>query len=321
VTVATGDASREVPNDRHPVRTTDDIARPSGAYPGRMPDTLPVARTGPAPRDAATETPLDTPRSWVEFPDPDVEPDADTGAPEQMIRADLTWLTSSWTCVFGSGCAGIYADRPDDGCCTLGAHFSDEDDEERVAEHVSRLTPEVWQHLPVTAAGEPAELERDDWTDTTDEDQRTTRVVDGACIFLNRPGFAGGAGCALHRLALDEGHEPLEFKPDVCWQLPIRRSYRTVERPDGTSYLEVTVAEYDRRGWGAGGHDLDWYCTGNPTAHVGREPVYVSMRPELVELLGEAAYDELARHCAELLGARKLLPLTVHPATLAAEGR
>ena len=24
-----------------------------------------------------------------------------------------------------------------------------------------------------------------------------TRVVDGACIFLNRPGFAGGSGCAL----------------------------------------------------------------------------------------------------------------------------
>ena len=25
--------------------------------------------------------------------------------------------------------------------------------------------------------------------------QRKTRVVDGACIFLNRPGFPGGAGC------------------------------------------------------------------------------------------------------------------------------
>ena len=29
----------------------------------------------------------------------------------------------------------------------------------------------------------------------------TTRLVDGACIFLNRPGFAGGAGCALHSAA------------------------------------------------------------------------------------------------------------------------
>jgi hypothetical protein len=283
-----------------------------------MPDTLPVARTGAAPEADTTETPLDTPRSWVEFPDPDAELDAETGAPEQVIRADLTWLTSSWTCIFGRGCAGIYADRPDDGCCTLGAHFSDEDDEARVAGAVARLTPEVWQHMPAATADEVA---LEDWTDTSDEDQRTTRIVDGACVFLNRPGFAGGQGCALHRLALDEGREPLELKPDVCWQLPLRRSYRTIERPDGTSYLEVTIAEYDRRGWGAGGHDLDWYCTGNPAAHVGAVPVYRSMRPELVELIGEAAYDELARHCDELVGARKLLPLTVHPATVAAEAR
>ena len=40
----------------------------------------------------------------------------------------------------------------------------------------------------------------------------------------------------------------------------------------------MTIAEYDRRGWGAGGHDLDWYCTGNPLAHTGAEPVFRSMR-------------------------------------------
>jgi hypothetical protein len=286
-----------------------------------MPDTLPAARTGAAAGAGELETPLDPPRHWIEFADPDAELDAETGAPEQVIRADLTWLTSSWTCIFGRGCAGIYDDRPDDGCCTLGAHFSDEDDEARVADAVARLTPEVWQHMPAAAGGGPGKVALEDWTDTTDEDQRTTRVVDGACVFLNRPGFPGGAGCALHRLALAEGREPLELKPDVCWQLPLRRSYRTVERPDGTSYLEVTVAEYDRRGWGAGGHDLDWYCTGNPAAHVGGVPVYVSMRPELVELIGAAAYDELARHCDQLVGVRRLLPLTVHPATLVAEGR
>jgi hypothetical protein len=61
------------------------------------------------------------PRAFVEFGDP-----AD---PDQVFRCDLTWLTSRWTCIFGRGCQGIYADRPDDGCCTLGAHFSDEEDE------------------------------------------------------------------------------------------------------------------------------------------------------------------------------------------------
>ncbi len=76
-------------------------------------------------------------------------------------------------------------------------------------------------------------------------------------VFLNRPGFGGGAGCALHAAAVRSGAEPHRLKPDVCWQLPTRRSYRTVELPDGTSYLEVSITEYDRRGWGVGGHDLD----------------------------------------------------------------
>ena len=71
------------------------------------------------------EVRLPFPRAFVEFVDP---ADAD-----QVFRCDLTWLTSRWTCIFGRGCAGIYADRPNDGCCTLGAHFADSDDEKRVA--------------------------------------------------------------------------------------------------------------------------------------------------------------------------------------------
>ena len=138
--------------------------------------------------------------------------------------------------------------------------------------------------------------------------------VDGqsACIFHNRTDFALGAGCALHALALQQGRHPLETKPDVCWQLPIRRTFRTIERQDDTSYTEVTIGEYDRRGWGPGGHDLDWYCSGNTEAHVALEPVYVTNAPELTELMGEAGYAELARHCEAHLRSRSALAL--HPA-------
>ena len=270
--------------------------------------------TGPGGR----ETALDCARSWLEFPDPAgpvATPDDDgENAPEQVFRCDVTWLTSSWTCIFGRGCRGIYTDRPTDGCCTLGAHFADADDEKRVARAVKRLTPAQWQFKAAARKG--------GWTETDEDGARKTRVVEGACIFHNRPGFAAGtfaegAGCALHVLAMAEQRDPLETKPDVCWQLPIRRSYRTVERPDGSSYLEITIGEYDRRGWGAGGHDLDWYCSGNPAAHVGREPVYRSLGAELIELIGDAAYAVLAAHCDQLLAARRLLPLTVHPATAA----
>ncbi len=245
------------------------------------------------------EVPLDFPRAWVEFVDP-----ADAG---QVFRCDLTWLTSRWTCIFGRGCQGIYADRPDDGCCTLGAHFSDKADEKRVGAVVKELDRSTWQHY------EEGRPRGGGWVETDDEGARKTRVVDGACIFLNRPGFEGGYGCALHAHALRVGRHPLETKPDVCWQLPVRRTYDRVTRPDGSEVLVTTIAEYDRRGWGPGGHDLDWYCTGNTEAHVGRAPVYLSYADELTELMGQPAYDELARHCEARLAARGPLPQR-HPA-------
>lgn len=290
------------------------------------PDQTPSDAPGASPTTAPGETPLETPRVWAEFPDP--------AQPEQRIRADLTWLTSSWHCIFGSGCAGIYADRPDDGCCTLGAHFTDEDDVARVSAVAAELGPDEWQfhdqgqasagRSDNPAAGRPG------WQDLDEDGETiTTRRVEGACIFLNRPGHPAGAGCALHQHAVLRGTPPHLAKPDVCWQLPIRRSYRTVTLPDDTSYLEVTITEYDRRGWGPGGHDLDWYCSGRPEAHTAPEPVYLGLAAELTELLGSQAYAELTAYCAahlqtvralraEPTNGRRLLPLFVHPATLAA---
>lgn len=298
---------------------------------------------GASRRAAGDEVGLDHPRAWVEFGDP-----AD---PEQVFRCDLTWLTSRWNCVFGNGCQGIAPGRAADGCCTLGAHFSDAEDEERVAAHVARLTPETWQYhaeghsaagwVEVVAEDEDADEDEDeedvaddeaedaddvDAADADDEDaaddepagERQTRRVDGACIFLNRPGFPGGAGCALHTMALREGREPLETKPDVCWQLPVRRTYEWVEQPDGRQLLYVSIGEYDRRGWGPGGHDLHWWCTGAPVAHGAGEPLYLTYRPELVEMMGKAGYEALAELCEQRLAARAAVPPGAVPLPLLA---
>jgi hypothetical protein len=246
------------------------------------------------------EVDLVFPRAWVEFQDP-----AD---PQQVFRCDLTWLTSSWTCIFGRGCRGIYAGRPDDGCCTLGAHFSDDDDEARVAAYVGQLTEEDWQHHDAGRDG--------GWVTTDADGERRTALLDGACVFLNRPGSPAGSGCALHSFALRTGKSHVQTKPDVCWQLPLRRTYRDVELPDGETYLEVSISEYDRRGWGPGGHDLDWYCSGNTEAHVGPKPVFVSAAAELVGLMGRPAYQELVAHCEAHLRSRN--PLTLHPASRSA---
>lgn len=235
------------------------------------------------------------PRAWVEFEDP--------GDSDQRFKCDLTWLTSNWTCIFGDGCPGIYKERPDDGCCTHGAHFSDKDDEKRVKKWVEKLTPETWQFYG------PGQKR---WTEKDDEGERKTRVYEGACIFLNRPGFDGGYGCALHPLAIEHGVHFSQTKPDVCWQLPIRREFREVELNDGVEYTEVTITEYLRSGWGPGGHDFDWYCSSNTDAHVAAEPVYVSNKNELVELMGTAGYDELVKHCEAHLRSRSAL--AIHPA-------
>ncbi len=236
------------------------------------------------PDDPPEEVPPDFPREWVEFLDP-----ADPG---HLVRADLTWLASAWTCIFGRGCAGVVPGRPDDGCCSHGAFFADEDDLARVTEVVGRLSEADWQ---LASLGRQGWTERD--ADEDEEGARTlrTRVVDGACVFLNRPGFAGGSGCALHRLALRTAVHPLTTKPDVCWQLPVRREQDRVERPDGTTVLVSSIGEFDRRGWGPGGADLHWWCTGSPAAHVAPEPLVVTYEAELVALVGRPAYDELRR--------------------------
>ena len=253
------------------------------------------------------EVDLVSPRAHVEFVNPADE--------SEVLRCDLTWLTSSYKCIFGEGCQGIYADAPDVGCCTLGAHFADEDDEKRVAAFVGMLDEELWQQKPA------GKVRKRDWIEVDEDGERKTRVttVDGqqACVFHNRTDFApssgqGGAGCALHALAFRLGKNPVETKPDVCWQLPIRRTFREVERQDGSRYTEVSIGEYDRRGWGPGGHDLDWYCSGNTEAHVAVEPVYVTHEAELTELMGRPAYEELVRHCDAHLRSRSALAL--HPA-------
>ena len=261
-------------------------------------------------------------RDWVEFADPENT--------EDLFRCDLTWLTSYYTCIYGAGCCGIDADKPDAGCCSDGAYYSDEADELRTNEAAKRLTPEMWQFFSDAMPKKNGALKI---SEVGLDKDRKTRKVDGGCIFLNRKGYeakgyTGSFGCVLHHLAEKESVHFVETKPDVCWQLPIRRSFEV--REFGEREISVTViGEYERLAWGDGGADFDWYCTSNSEAHVGRDPVYISNIVELQTLMGKGAYAELALHCdnrmkaiSELAQERKKreLPLfIIHPATIAAQ--
>ena len=136
------------------------------------------------------EVELDFAREWVEFYDPD--------NPEHLIAADLTWLLSRWTCVFGTpACQGTVEGRPDDGCCSHGAFLSDKDDRARLDDAVKQLTDEDWQFRE-KGLGSKGYLEMDEYDD---KPNLRTRKYKGACIFLNRPGFpaASAARCTARR--------------------------------------------------------------------------------------------------------------------------
>jgi hypothetical protein len=127
--------------------------------------------------------------------------------------------------------------------------------------------------------------------DGTTEPPTVTRMVDDACIFLNRPRFEGGVGCSLHIAALEAGERPLDWKPNVCWQVPIRLEHSTDENGHVTSRLR----EWKRRDWGEGGNDFHWWCTEAPEAFVGNDSVYAALRDEIKELVGPEIYDLMVK--------------------------
>jgi hypothetical protein len=210
---------------------------------------------------------------------------------DETYLFDITFLSSNWNCIYGAGCPGIDDDPAPElarGCCSHGAHLLDKDDRRNVKRMAERLSDEQWQFKDVAAAvGGPVHRNDDnDWV---------TRTHDGACIFLNRPDFERGSGCALHVLALDTGERYIDTKPTVCWQVPLRLDYHTDDRERITNIL----TEWKRRDWGAGGEEFCWWCTEAPEAFNAPEPVWVACRDEIVEMVGLEPYEALAAHLTE----------------------
>lgn len=226
---------------------------------------------------------------------------------------DVGFVGSTWRCIWGQGCQGIL-DRPapelGQGCCSVGAELLD-DDEARTIEALGlTLDPTHFQHSAAAVSGGVL-------TFTASTSTSATRVVDGACIFLNRPGFEGGEGCALHLAAVRDGESPIDAKPSVCWQLPLKVDHL----PDGTRRLR----RWRRHDWspsptparpatpalgptavhGAGaGTGIAWCCTEDRSTADAYAPapdgpadqrVVVAMEAELTALLGREVTVELRR--------------------------
>jgi hypothetical protein len=194
-------------------------------------------------------------------------------------RLDASFLRSRWRCIWGEGCQGIHDTlRPElhDGCCSVGVELIDEEEAMTMSALGATLDPRRFEHATHT----PFVLQT--------EHGWHTRVVDGTCVFFNRPSFDGGVGCALHLGALDAGADPIEWKPQTCTRMPIR-----VDEVDTADGVELTVRPWRRKDWGPEGASMAWWCTEAPEAYVGAKPVVESMQTELRVLFGDALYDQV----------------------------
>ncbi len=211
---------------------------------------------------------------WVSFEDSKVQ---------RTWMFDVTFLESNWTCIFGAGCQGVLTEATPElvqGCCSYGAHFTDEKDRRRVERAAKRLSDDQWQFK---SKG------RESTTRVKKNGEIVTRLVKDACIFLNRPDFHRGPGCALHVMAMDNNESYIPLKPEVCWQLPLRRD--DVVADDGR--VTTRISQWNRSHWGAGGDEFHWWCTEDPNAFVGKTRVIDSMSEELIAMVGEEVYDQL----------------------------
>jgi hypothetical protein len=232
---------------------------------------------------------------WISFDDP---------REHRTWMFDATFLMSRWSCIYGNGCKGVLdgdAEHLAQGCCSYGAHFVDDEDVANVVAHVVRLRPEHWKHHRDGA--------KNGFLEPDGEGGTKTRTVDGACIFHNPPDFPGGMGCAFHIAASEAGERPLDWKPNVCWQLPLRLQHHT----DDDGYVTSVLREWKRRDWGDGGAEFHWWCTESPDAFVGGVPTYQYLRDEIIEMVGQEIHDLMVERLEPRTASGTWVPLP-HPA-------
>ena len=203
-------------------------------------------------------------------------------AGETVWRFDRDFLASNWTCIWGKGCKGINATADESlghGCCSLGAELDGIDEARDLSAAAATIPAHLFQFHAEANSG----------TVFADESYSATRVVDGACIFHNRNGFAGGEGCALHLAAEYFDESPTDWKPSVCWQLPIKVDWEM--RDDNVEV--ATVRRWSRADWGIHGTKMAWCCTEGTDAYVGETSVLDSLGDELSKIVGTEVFVQL----------------------------
>lgn len=222
---------------------------------------------------------------------------------------DLTFMLSHYGCIWGRGCPDIRRQGSARGCCVEGVEIYQGDgdapggeDLAMIRGRVEQLTDEDWQNRRVALRRGGS----DPWGKARFKpDSVHTRLYRGACIFHNRPDHPAGAGCALHLTALRRGEDPIDWKPQICWQVPL-----FFDSDPTTS--TTTVRASRTADWGQEGI-IDWWCTEQEEAFSAERPVYLSMEQELRRVCGDDVYEELAAYCRARKRARRPRRLALLP--------
>lgn len=190
----------------------------------------------------------------------------------------MEFLLSNYECQWGRGCKGINPNRPDLGCCANGAYLNDKD-VELLKKRVPQLDSETWQrHGSKFIHSVPDGSKWKFW-----KRAKKTAIVDrkdsvSGCVFANDPDFAGGAGCTLHIAAMKQGENPIDWKPMICWQMPL-----FVEEVDEINTNIVRMFHWSK-------NDYPWFCAHDEISWIAEKPVYQTMAAELKAMLDD--YDE-----------------------------
>lgn len=221
---------------------------------------------------------------WADFEHPD----------GYIVRVNISFMMSTWSCIFGNGCPGCMKGNEATTCCAFGFSF-EKDELPELKEKVAALEPEDWEYARHHRAHKLWWRKREDAgynsaTITETDQWRTPEETDEPtrCIFFNT---GPEPGCAFHQHALRTGKRPIEAKPSTCWSAPLELDDST----EGVFVIDVMT----NKTWGQGEWEpLDWWCTESPEAyHASTRPVWVAMADELVAHVGQEVYDDLAAYC------------------------
>lgn len=208
---------------------------------------------------------------------------------------DVTFMLSNYRCIWGCGCPDTSRQGTARGCCVEGVEIytgsGDADGREdlsKIRGRVRQLTDADWQNRNVALRRGG----RDPWAKARfRRDSVHTRIHRGACIFHNDVDHPAGAGCAFHLAALRLGENPIDWKPAICWQVPL--FFETDEHTETTTVRPSRTADW-------GGEDaVTWWCTEHPDAFSGTRALYRTMEDELRRVCGDEVYEELNAYCAE----------------------